>query len=68
MLKITRRFGESLIIFPSKELAPETTIGDLFKDGCIEIYINKGTSRSNVSVGISAPTQIKVLRKELCDN
>ena len=61
MLKLSRNDGESITIYPSEELDPSMTIGELFQDGPITVTVR---GRRTMLV-IDAPDHLKILRGEL---
>ena len=64
MLVLTRKLGQVLKIMPHESLNPATPIGELFKNGDIEIKIVK-TDGYQVSLGINAHPDLLILREEL---
>jgi len=64
MLAITRRENESLQIYPSSNLDPDTTIAELFKDGPIEIHVSK-VQGNQVRLSLKAPRSLTIMRTEL---
>jgi len=66
MLALTRRSGESIQIFPSRDIDPDMTVAELFKDGSIKIMImTREHNNQQVRLGIQAPGALTVLRDEL---
>ena len=63
-LVLRRRVGESILISPQDGIDPATPISEIFADGPIEITINEIIG-SRVSLDISAPDEILILRDEL---
>lgn len=63
MLIISRKDSESIEIRPAENIDPKTTMADLFRDGPIEITI-LSTGRSRVTVGVQAPEQLCIWRKD----
>ncbi len=64
MLVLTRRMGESVYIFPSDDLDPDTTISDLFRDGPIKITLTR-ISGNQSRLGIVAPETLTIAREEV---
>lgn len=64
MLVLERRSGESVLIFPSEEVDPNMTIGELFAKGPIRVAV-KCRVPGSVKLAISAPSAMKILRDEL---
>jgi sRNA-binding carbon storage regulator CsrA len=64
MLMLTRKPGQLLLIEPVEDLPPETTVGDLFRAGPIQIVVSKIDGRQ-VCLGIEAPASLGVWRQEL---
>ena len=63
MLIVSRRDAESILIRPGDGIDLKTTLGDLFKNGPIEITIfSAGGSR--VKMGVQAPEQLTIWRKK----
>jgi sRNA-binding carbon storage regulator CsrA len=63
MLMLTRKIGESVLIFPSDNLDPSMTVKELFIKGPITVTV---CSTSNqVRLGIDAPSFLRILRNEL---
>ncbi|ANO51026.1 carbon storage regulator [Woeseia oceani] len=67
MLIISRKDAESIVIRPSDDVDPQTTLADLFQDGPIEITVfSAGGSR--VKMGVQAPSQLSIWRKDAQDD
>lgn len=64
MLILTRRSGQSIRLMPDPGLDPATPIGELFRDGPIQIYVWH-MDEDRLRLGIEAPARIVVLRDEL---
>lgn len=64
MLVLSRRCGESLLIFPDEGVASELTVAELFAGGPLEITIVKFNGRQ-ARIAIDAPAELMVLRSEL---
>lgn len=64
MLAITRKKDQSLLIFPSLDLDPDTTVAELFQNGPIEVLVNE-IRGSQVRLGVIAPDDLTILRNEL---
>jgi sRNA-binding carbon storage regulator CsrA len=63
MLVLTRRTDESILIQPAEGTDVTMTLAQLFADGPILITLLGGTGR-RVKVGIEAPQQLSILRKD----
>jgi len=66
MLVLTRKPGESIRIAPSASLDPETTAGELFAAGPIEVHVGR-IEGENVRLGIQADLRLVILRNEVED-
>jgi sRNA-binding carbon storage regulator CsrA len=64
MLVLTRRVGESIFIFPSADLSPDTPIRDLFKDGAIQLTLTR-INGNQARLGIVAPDSLTIAREEV---
>ena len=64
MLVLSRRIGESILIYPSDELDPDTPISALFKDGPIQLTLTR-VSGNQARLGIAAPNSLTIARAEL---
>ena len=64
MLVLTRRTGESIYIFPSKELNPDTPVSELFKDGPIQLTVTR-VNGNQARLGIIAPDSLTIAREEV---
>ncbi len=64
MLALNRKAKESFLIYPYEDLDPNMTIGELFKDGAIEIFLNE-INKSQVKLGVTAPKELYIVRAEL---
>jgi len=64
MLVLTRRPGESLLIFPADDIDKAMTVAELFRDGPIEVHL-RDIKANQVRLGIEAPKALAVLRDEL---
>ncbi|MBI5450152.1 MAG: carbon storage regulator [Gammaproteobacteria bacterium] len=63
MLVLSFQQEDSFIIFPARDIKPNMTVAELFKDGPILIKCTRGGGQW----GIEAPQELKILRSELCD-
>jgi sRNA-binding carbon storage regulator CsrA len=63
MLIVSRRDAESIQIRPGDGIDPSMTLGDLFKEGPIEITIFSSNS-NRVKMGVQAPTELCIWRKD----
>ena len=64
MLVLTRRIGESILIFPSNEVHPDTPISELFKDGPIQLTLTR-VNGNQARLGIVAPNNLTIAREEV---
>jgi len=64
MLTLTRRVGQSFTVAPDPTLDPATPIGEVFRDGPIEILIAQ-ISGTRVKVAVHADRRLLILRQEL---
>jgi sRNA-binding carbon storage regulator CsrA len=64
MLVLTRRIGESIFIFPSKDLDPNTTVGELFGSEPIRITLTRINGNQS-RLGIVAPDELTIAREEV---
>jgi sRNA-binding carbon storage regulator CsrA len=63
MLVVTRRADESIVIAPADGADEAMTLAELFANGPIEITLLGGSGR-RVKMGIEAPTQLAIRRKD----
>ena len=63
MLIITRKIGQTISIELSPDTDPATPIGDIFKEGVIEVIVAQ-VRGSQVRLGITAPVSLVVLRDD----
>jgi len=63
MLSVTRHKDESLFIQLSKEVDPNMTVVELFKDGPIEIYVHD-LRKTEIKIGIQAAQELNIIREE----
>lgn len=63
MLVLTRRADESIVIMPADGTDTRMTLAELFAQGPIQITLLGGSGR-RVKVGIDAPTQLAIRRKD----
>jgi len=66
MLMLTRNEGEKLLIYPDRDTDPEMTLAELFKNGPIEILIQKH-NHGQTKVGIEAPVSLMIRREEVLE-
>ena len=64
MLMLTRRSGQSIRLAPDPALDPATPVGELFRDGPIQIHVGH-VEGNRVQIGIEAHPDIVILRDEL---
>ncbi|MDJ0757828.1 MAG: carbon storage regulator [Woeseiaceae bacterium] len=62
MLIVSRRDAESILIRPGDDIDMSMTLGDLFRDGPIEITIFSSNG-NRVKMGVQAPGQLAIWRK-----
>jgi sRNA-binding carbon storage regulator CsrA len=63
MLVLSRRADESIVIQPADGADATMTLAELFANGPILITLLGGTGK-RVKVGIDAPTQLAIRRKD----
>jgi sRNA-binding carbon storage regulator CsrA len=63
MLVLSRRADESIVIQPADGTDATMTLAELFANGPIMITLLGGTGK-RVKVGIDAPTQLAIRRKD----
>ena len=63
MLSLSRKENESLFIQLDKNTDPNMTVGELFKDGPIEIYV-QDIRKIQITIGIQAPLELNIIREE----
>ena len=63
MLVIRRRSDESIVIQPAEGADANMTLAELFANGPIQITLLGGTGK-RVKMGINAPTQLSIRRKD----
>lgn len=66
MLVLTRKINDSIVVRPDAGLDPNTTIGELFRDGPLVIHV-VGIDGRQAKIGIEAPLTLDVARSELLD-
>ena len=64
MLVLSRRADESIVIQPADGVDGNMTMAELFANGPIQITLLGGTGR-RVKVGIDAPEQLAIRRKDV---
>jgi len=64
MLALTRREGETILVYPSLDVDPQMTVAELFKDGPIRIGIDK-IKATQAKVLIQAPKTLEIVREEI---
>lgn len=64
MLVLSRRADESILIQPAEGTDGKMTLQELFANGPIQITLLGGTGR-RVKVGIDAPEQLAIRRKDV---
>jgi sRNA-binding carbon storage regulator CsrA len=63
MLVLSRRADESIVIQPAEGTDETMTLKELFANGPIQITLLGGTGK-RIKMGIEAPTQLAIRRKE----
>ncbi len=63
MLVLSRRADESIVIQPAEGADIRMTLEELFANGPIQITLLGGTGK-RVKMGINAPTQLAIRRKD----
>ncbi len=64
MLVLTRRVGESVYIFPSEDVTPDTLASELFVDGPIQLTLTR-VNGNQARIGIVAPQELTIAREEV---
>ena len=64
MLVLTRRINESIFIFPSENLSPDTPISEVFRDGTIQLTLTR-INGNQARIGIVAPATLTIAREEV---
>ncbi len=64
MLALTLKDGQSVRIFPDEDLDPATPVGELFRDGAIEVTVVRREG-NRVQLAFQAPRELLILRAEL---
>jgi len=63
MLSLSRKENQSLFIRLDKNTDPNMTVGELFKDGAIEVYVHD-LRKTQIKIGIQAPQELNIIRAE----
>ena len=66
MLSLVRHENESLFIQLAKDVDPNMTVAELFKDGPIEIYVHD-LRKTQIKIGIQAPQELNIVREEVLE-
>jgi sRNA-binding carbon storage regulator CsrA len=66
MLVLTRRVGESILIYPSTTMRPDMTVQELFGDGPVRITVTR-ISGGQSRIGIIAPEALSIAREEIAE-
>ena len=66
MLVLSRRADESIVIQPADGVDANMTMAQLFANGPIQITLLGGTGR-RVKMGIEAPEQLAIRRKDIAN-
>jgi len=64
MLRLSRRVGESLLIYPSLDVDPDMTVAELFKDGPMRIKCTRA-SGGQARLAIDASKLLAIAQTEL---
>jgi len=64
VLALTLKDGQTVRIFPDETLDPATPVGDLFRDGAIEVTVVHHES-GRVRLAFRAPRELRILRAGL---
>lgn len=64
MLVLTRRVGESVLIYPSDEISPDTLVSELFASGPIQLTLTR-INGNQARIGIVAPDELIIAREEV---
>ena len=56
--------GEAFYIYPTQDINPNLTVGELFANGPIKIALLEGIHKNHTRVGIEAPDAMTILREE----
>jgi sRNA-binding carbon storage regulator CsrA len=64
MLVLTRRIGESVFIYPSEGLNPDTPVSALFENGPIRLTLTR-INGNQARLGITAPASLSITREEV---
>jgi len=64
MLTLTRKVDESIIIKLFEDVDPDMTVGELFADCHIEMFITKIKGKE-VKVSFLVPEELNIVRSEL---
>ncbi len=64
MLALTLKDGQTVRIFPDENLDPATPVGELFRDGAIEVTVVHHES-GRVRLAFRAPRALRILRAGL---
>ncbi len=67
MLVLTRKEGETILVYPSLDVDPDMTVADLFRNGPIRIGVGKITPY-RAKVFIDAPETLEIVQEELAPN
>jgi len=63
MLSISRKENQSLFMQLAKDVDPNMTVTELFKNGPIEIYVHD-LRKTQIKIGIQAPQELNIVREE----
>lgn len=63
MLIVSRKHAESILIRPSDDIDPNTTVAELFRTGPIEIKIYS-VGQKRVKMGVQTPDELNIRRKD----
>jgi len=63
MLIISRKDAESILIRPTRDLDPQMTVAELFRNGPSEVTVFTATG-GRIKMGVQAPTELSIWRKD----
>ena len=64
MLVLTRKPRQNILLYPSPQLPPETTVGELFEAGPIAVVVAR-VEDGKVRMGVEADRRFVIMRGEL---
>ena len=66
MLVLTRRVGEAIHIYPSENMDPSMTVGELFAEGPLTVTLTR-INGAQARIGIVAPEALAIAREEVSE-